>query len=144
MISLLSLINTAIFLLIALLHFYWAFGGKWGLEAAMPVPAQETYQSMSLIMTLATIVVAVGLLGFAFITLLNYKNFFGLTIPPHWITRLTASIGFIFLARAIGDFNYCGLFRKIKEGVFAEGDRKIYTPLCLYLAGSMLLLAYSS
>jgi len=143
MIYLISLVNTIIFLLLALLHVYWAIGGKWALEAAIPTALQAPYQTYSIMMKLSTIIVAIGLFAFSLIASLSYKNFFGINVPPIWITRVTVIIGFIFLARAIGDFNYCGLFRKIKEGVFAESDRKIYTPLCFYLGLSMLFLAHS-
>ena len=91
-------------------------------------------------MVMATIVVAMGLLGFAMVTLLNY-TLFGLEVPMDLIQKITIVIGLIFLARAIGDFYYCGFFRKIKKGLFTERDRAIYTPLCLYLGLSTLLLA---
>jgi len=52
-------------------------------------------------MVMATIVVAMGLLGFAMVTLLNY-TLLGLKIPMDLIQKITIVIGLIFLARAIG------------------------------------------
>jgi len=40
----------------------------------------------------------------------------------------------IFLLRAIGDFNYVGFFKKIKDTNFGKMDSKYYSPLCLVIA----------
>ena len=141
MVSILAIINTAIFIFLALLHFYWAAGGKWAYAGTAPEWLMNFAEQKPTQMVIATIVVGVGLLGFATTTTLLNDRLFGLEIPANLIQKATIIIGLIFLARAIGDFYYCGFFRKIKEGLFAERDRAIYTPLCLYLGLSTLLIA---
>ncbi len=37
----------------------------------------------------------------------------------------------IFILRAIGDFKYVGVFKKIKDTEFAKADSKWFVPLCL-------------
>lgn len=140
MTPIIAILNTAIFTALALVHFYWAIGGRWALEGTMPDVLSQFAEQKPLQMKLATLVVGIGLLGFAITILLNY-SVFGLDIPDELIQRTTIVIGLIFLARAIGDFYYCGFFRKIKKGLFAERDQAIFTPLCFYLGISTLLLA---
>lgn len=144
MVTIIAILNTVIFIFLALLHFYWVLGGKWALAGAIPGEFKDIFNGeRKVLMRFATVVVALGLLAFALTTLLNYHTF-GLDIPYHLIRRTTIVIGLIFLARAVGDLNYCGFFRKIKEGVFAERDKVLYTPLCLYLGLSTLLLALNN
>jgi len=42
-------------------------------------------------------------------------------------------IPIIFILRAVGDFNYVGIFKKIKNTEFARADSKIFIPLCLII-----------
>jgi len=126
-------INTIIFSLIALLHVYWVFGGNWGLEAAIPEKYMGTFQSNRTKMNIATLVVAFGLFSFALITLLNYSPW-NKYISGEMVAIGTGIIGTIFLLRAIGDFNVCGFFKKDKEGLFAQKDSQIFSPLCLFIS----------
>jgi len=142
MVPTIAIINTVIFTLLALLHLYWVVGGKWALEGAMPDDFVSTYYERRGAMAVATFVVFAGLLGFATTIFFNYSTG-GLEIPASLIRKTTVVIGLIFLARAIGDLNYCGFFRQKTEGLFAERDKAIYTPLCLYLGLSTLLLAFN-
>ncbi len=143
MVTIIAILNTIILLFLALLHLYWALGGKWALAGAIPGTFTNVFEVHRVQMTVATLVVALGLFGFGLTLFLNY-NTLGLEIPADLIQKTTVVIGLLFLARAIGDLNYCGFFRKIKEGVFAERDKTIYTPLCLYLGLSTLLLAFNN
>lgn len=133
--------NVIIFVLISLLHFYWAFGGSWGIKAAVPEKFHEVHfkPANKLKSAIATIIVALGLLLFAVITLLN-ANLFVHEIPPTYIHYATGIIGSIFLIRAIGDMNMFGLFKKKSGSTFAKYDSKIYTPLCLFIATLSLLI----
>jgi len=141
LLSLLIFINVIIFSLISLLHFYWAFGGKWGSKAAIPDQFHERAfnESGSLKVMFATIIVALGLMAFAAITL-SHSSYFNLGIAPKYIRYATWAMAFIFTARAIGDFNIVGFFKKKRDGLFAEKDSSIYSPLCLYLGVSLVLI----
>lgn len=136
------LLNTAILLSLSMLHIYWAFGGKWALEGAIPKHFYNSAFNTSypMKMKLATLVVAIGLFFFASIIASN-TAVINIGLPAIWIKRGTLLIGIIFTLRAIGDFKYVGLFKKEKEGVFAIKDSRIYIPLCL-LIGVLSFLIY--
>jgi hypothetical protein len=131
--SILITINTIIFLLIAAIHIYWAFGGKWGANAV--IPTQNDGQLSFKPDMIATLVVATGLLLMALVTVSNsiYFNF------NHWIDKKYIFYGnwavtAIFFLRAIGDFRYIGFTKRIKDSAFAINDTKFYSPLCLVIA----------
>lgn len=131
--SVLIYINTAIFLLLSALHFYWVFGGKWAAEKVIPTSLEG--KSMLNPSKVSTSIVALGLLFFAVIIYLQNHLF---SIPLQYLKYLPLFIAGIFLLRSIGDFKYVGFFKKINNTVFAKNDSKIYSPLCLYLAISCL------
>ncbi len=139
--QILSTTTSTILILISLLHFYWVFGGKWGIEYAIPDKFKVHYfnEKNQLLIQVATIIVALGLLLFAFIIAINfYESPF--KIESSIIRTLTLIIAIIFTLRAIGDFNMFGLFKKSKESNFAKKDTQIYVPLCLYLGFSSFYL----
>ena len=133
--------NVIIFVLISMLHFYWAFGGNWGIRAAIPEKYLDSFfhPANKMKNSIATIIVAIGLLLFAFITFLN-TNFIALPLPDSYIHYTTGIIGSIFFIRGIGDGNMFGLFKKRKESLFEKYDSLIYTPLCLLIATVTLLI----
>jgi len=127
-ITILSTILCAIFTSLGFIHFYWLFGGKWGLEKVIPSKGSKA-RSLS-IPKFATLIVAVGLLIFGLIYLVK-SGFINIQIP-----NLLAKYGYwiipsIFILRAVGDFKYVGFFKKIKNTEFAEADSKWFAPLCL-------------
>lgn len=130
-------------IIIAVIHVYWIFGGEWGIDAAIPEKYMPTYNvvTQSSFMQVATFFVIIGLIAFAAIILLN-----GLLWDSHMyygmVTLATKIIGGIFLLRAIGDFNVCGLFKNASDSKFARCDTKIYVPLCLFLGIGSMLVAY--
>ncbi len=139
--NLLVLINIIIFLTLSLIHWYWAFGGTWAIEYTIPDQFKESFfdKGNAFKTTIATIIVAIGLLAFSWITASNYFMVSNLLEPKH-IKLLTRVIGGIFIFRAIGDFNLFGLFKKKSSSKFTEKDSQIYVPLCLYLGISSLLI----
>ncbi len=141
LVNLLIFINVLIFCFISGLHFYWAFGGQWAAKGAVPERFHEMAfkEKGKLIPTIPTLIVAFGLLGFALVTA-SHAGVFELGIPPTYIRYATWAMAFIFTARAIGDFNFMGFFKKDKRGLFAERDSKIYSPLCLYLGMSLAVI----
>ncbi|MFK7787808.1 MAG: DUF3995 domain-containing protein [Crocinitomicaceae bacterium] len=49
-----------------------------------------------------------------------------------WVVQYGAwFITSIFILRAVGEFNYVGLFKPIKDTDFAKADSSIFSPLSL-------------
>jgi glucan phosphoethanolaminetransferase (alkaline phosphatase superfamily) len=120
-----------IFATLSTIHIYWAFGGKWGINAALPTNQDNQRQLEP--SPLATIIVATGLLGFGLLYLAKV-NLLPLQLP-NWATQYGLwAIATIFLIRAIGDFKYAGFFKTITTTKFAHMDTKYYTPLCIIIA----------
>ncbi len=130
-------LNGFIFFSISLMHFYWAFGGRYGLVAAIPERFHAEGMKFGFPMKLATLFMAFvfGFIGFTYVfPMLD----FGMTWLQKYHNTFTFFIIGILMIRAIGDFNFVGFFKKDKRGVFARNDSKYYAPLCLYLALSTL------
>jgi hypothetical protein len=47
----------------------------------------------------------------------------------------------VLALRAIGEFRYVGLFKRVRESRFAALDTRVYTPLCVALAAAVFYLA---
>lgn len=131
MMFVLAAINAVIFLFLSFLHIYWAFGGTWALENALPVSSSGE-KAMQPSKT-GTFIVAIGLAIFAFITLAN-TGIVGSFIPLKYIHIATYFIAAIFSLRAIGDFKYIGMMKSVKGTGFAKEDTRTYIPLCLLIS----------
>jgi len=126
-----------IFLCLSGIHFYWGLGGKWGGNAALPAkPNNELLFQPGLI---ACFIVALGLLSFGLLILNKVAL---ITLPlPLWLYKYGIfGLSAIFAFRTIGDFKYIGFTRRVNNTLFAQMDRKYYTPLCLTLTVLILLL----
>jgi hypothetical protein len=51
-------------------------------------------------------------------------------------------IAAVLLIRAIGDFRYAGLTKRINDTSFARKDTRFYTPFCLALAALSVILQF--
>jgi hypothetical protein len=132
MLIILVLLNALVFTVLSGIHFYWLMGGKWGLASSLPSnPSTHDFLFKPSIM--ATIVVAVGLLLFAMITLGN-AGVLPFSIDQRYFRYGDMFISIIFLMRAVGDFKYVGFFKSIRETLFAKMDSKFYVPLCLFIS----------
>ena len=136
-----TLLLFLIFLFLSSVHFYWAFGGKWGTEGVYPSKADGTPMHPPSIA--ATLIVALGLLSFAVFYLIK-AEYIAVQLPL-WLNKngLWILTG-IFILRAIGDFNYLGFFKKVKNSKFAVNDTKYYAPLCLIIGLLTLILQLNS
>lgn len=137
-ISLTGSLVILILLTISVIHVYWAFGGTWGMDTAIP----ESDNGVKLFNpgVFGTLAVAAGLTLFAFVVagstgLLNINRLSFLFDYGIWLISL------IFFARGIGEFNYVGLFKKVNYTKFAYWDTRLYSPLCLFIACLALLVA---
>ncbi|MEQ8245058.1 DUF3995 domain-containing protein [Fulvivirga sp.] len=135
MIFIVRLLLSLIFLVLSVLHFYWATGGKWGIDES--VPTNIDGKKMLKAGVLACIVVGSGLLTFALFYSLPFLNIelFSFTNFLHWV------IPSIFLLRAIGDFKYVGFFKSVRTTKFGQLDTKYFSPLCVLLAGLGFIVA---
>ncbi|CAL1517409.1 DUF3995 domain-containing protein [Chitinophaga sp. MM2321] len=132
-----TLLNCLIFLLLAALHLYWVFGGKWGMDAA--IPTQGNGKKLFRPGRLATLVVALGLIAFAVINL-AHAGWVSLGIRPQYLDAGLLVISLIFLFRAVGDFRYLGFTKRHRQSLFAKRDTFFYSPLCLVLGAFHLFI----
>lgn len=134
--SILVYSSVVVLTLISFIHFYWLLGGKWGITASLPEKVKGGALFTPRI--IETLIVAIGLLFVGFMLLVQFS-----AIPflkPNIITESFCIIfTVIFFLRAVGDFKYLGFFKRIKHSTFAKYDTRYYSPLCLYLAFSFLL-----
>ena len=130
-----------IFCLLAVLHFYWAAGGSWGLEDAMTPTMRAAINSPGKVIgfKILTVIVGLGLLLMGYLMLANWVG--GLpTWAAGYLPWATLVVSAIFTLRAIGDFKEVGLFQGTPGSEFSRRDKRIYSPLCGLLAtGSFLL-----
>ena len=116
------MILTYILILSALIHFYWAVGGKFGLDYALPTdPKGNRLLNPS---TFMTYVVGFILLGFAYVA---YRLYVG--DESTVIVYAGYGLSLLFFLRTVGDFNHVGLFKKVKNTEFSKYDTWVYVPL---------------
>ena len=138
----------SLFAALSLLHVYWACGGRWGWNVALPErPAPTAPDSATARVKLftpsraATLGVGCALAMAALLVSLRA----GLFAPPlrHWaLTTILTTIAVVFLARAIGDCHWVGFFKNVRNSTFARLDTAVYSPLCIALAVGLLTVAY--
>ncbi|WP_298878852.1 DUF3995 domain-containing protein [uncultured Polaribacter sp.] len=119
------------FLTLGIIHFYWAFGGEWAIKNAIPTKKENENIDFRP-GTFITFLVGVFLVAFAFFYL--FKSDYFVVELPSWTSYFLWILPSIFLLRAIGDFKYVGFFRSIKTTLFAKWDKKLFSPLCLFLS----------
>jgi len=131
----LSIIVFVIMLIASVLHFYWAFGGKYGLRSAGPdlENGRDFVPSRWLIFIVASL-----LLGVAILSLQLFSPVEQLKGYVHY---LGYCVSFVLVIRAIGDFKYVGFFKKVYNSNFATLDTKYFSPVILFLGISYGLLS---
>ncbi|MEQ9500796.1 MAG: DUF3995 domain-containing protein [Deltaproteobacteria bacterium] len=120
---------TAVLIAIAMLHVYWAAGGRWAIEGAVPFLDRKPRFVPG---RLATIAVAVALGGLA-VAVLAAAEVVALPVSSSLAKTLVALGGAAFVLRAIGEGRYVGFFKRRGGTLFARRDTAIYTPLCVFL-----------
>ncbi len=84
MATIIAIILFLIFLFISSIHFYWAFGGKWGSDAVLPTKDDNNTKVLNPAIA-STLIVAFGLLGFGlFILVLSGLIPFN---TPQWLNK---------------------------------------------------------
>ncbi len=120
----------AIFVLIGILHLYWAMGQRDGESAVVPsVDGKPLFQPSRW----ATVAVALALFSAAVVVAIRSGI---LSIPGLTFLALIGCWGLVavFGLRAIGDFRYLGFFKRVTGTRFARADTIVYSPLCAMLA----------
>ncbi|WP_176167209.1 DUF3995 domain-containing protein [Mesobacillus jeotgali] len=133
-------ITSLIFIFIGMLHFFWAFGGSWGVSMALPTKDDRESPVLQPRM-LGTLFIGL-LCFFASILLLVQIDFFTAIKPSTLSKWLCISGGIVFLLRAIGEGKYVGFFKKIKHTTFAKRDTAFYSPLCIWISFIFLLASF--
>jgi len=139
--ALVGITLAGILALVGILHLYWAVGGKWGKEAAVPTQRGKPVLRTGPLSCLA--VATLLLLGAA----LCLGRLQLVTWGPTWgLNGLTSKIGvgvlaFVFLGRAVGDFRYVGFFKKVRGTAFSHWDTVLFSPLCLGLSALAITLS---
>lgn len=138
MIKALGILLAIIFAVIALLHFYWAFGGSTPGMAAIPTVGGKQAFTPS---AFGTAMVALAFVAAALVAL-GQIGYLG-EIVPHWIFRAGLFIiSVLFLLRAVGEFKMVGFFKTLTGTPFASMDTWVYSPLCLFIAVAAFIVAF--
>lgn len=136
----LSMVAVVLLWMISIIHIYWALGGRWGTGAVIPVKVGGQ-QALFVPRKWGTLCVAVLILLASLIILIQegFVAFF----QPSTLSKVGSMVcAFVFIARAIGDFNYVGFFKTVKHSLFAKNDTLLFSPLCLFLGFIYLLLLF--
>ncbi len=136
--TLLGLSIAIILFVLSALHVFWAAGGQWGSRVAVPeVGGRPAFEPS----TGATLAVAAALLLAALVVLGRVG--LGSAPLPRWLFAWgTWGLAVLFLARAVGDFNRCGFFKRIRGTAFARWDTRLFSPLCLGLGLGLMRIAW--
>lgn len=135
--QLISVILFVTFLSLSGIHFYWGLGGSWGSEAS--IPTNEKGEKVMNPKMVECFVVGLALLSMGLLILVK-SELLALYLPDWLLQYGFWVIAFIFLLRAIGEFQYVGIFKKIKHTRFGKMDTNFYSPLCLIIAILILIL----
>ncbi|MCD1260099.1 DUF3995 domain-containing protein [Paenibacillus athensensis] len=114
------------------MHVYWAFGGQAGASVVIPRKEGESAPLFKPRKAETTIVgLALWAMAGALLAQSGALPFYEPSRLTKWVCLLCA---LVFALRAIGDFRYMGLIKKIKTTRFAYWDTRLFTPLCLVLS----------
>jgi hypothetical protein len=129
----------AVLAALALMHVYWAAGGRVGADAVVPTRAAGG-APLFRPGPGATLAVAFALGAAAGLVL--GRPGLAPRIGPAALYRWGPwALGAAFALRTIGEFRYVGLFKRERGTVFATRDTYVYTPLCAALAVAAFYLA---
>ncbi len=127
-VDLVGLVLSAIVGVLSAIHVYWAFGGKWGTEIAIPTkdgaplfePSPAGTMAVAVALGLASGILLGRVYGMDAGASLGYWSVWGIAV--------------VFFLRAIGDFKYVGFFKTCKNTPFAYWDTRLFSPLSLGIA----------
>jgi hypothetical protein len=133
----LSILLSLILILLGMIHFNWVIGGKFGFEESLPT--KENGERVLNPKRIDSAIVGIGLTAFGIFYMLK-SGLIEYNLPE-WIMKYGSwIIPTIFLLRAIGEFKYVGFFKSVKETDFGKLDTKLFSPLCLVIAISGIII----
>lgn len=139
MLTTLSSLLFMVFMILGSFHFYWVLGGTWGLKQAVPTRGED--DPIQIPGKLITTFVGLVLCSFGVFYLIH-SGILSIELP----TKLEHYIGWIlpalFIIRAIGEFKYVGMFKKVKDSDFAKADTRLFVPLCLGIGIAGLIIQF--
>jgi hypothetical protein len=137
--NLLAIVIVAVFIVLALAHVYWAFGGRIAWLAVVPeVGGRPTFTPSAA----ATFLVAVALLACAGLVA-GTAGILAVPVSHGVLTWLVFALALALLLRAMGDFRLFGFFKRVRGTSFARWDTIVYSPLCLLLSLGVFIVASS-
>jgi Protein of unknown function (DUF3995) len=139
MIDAVAILTAVVLLAIAGLHVYWAAGGRWpGHDAAsLNAKVVGSRSGASMPSRSPTIAVSVGISGMA-LGALAARGLIALPLPGvvHVLTWIAAGV---LAARGLGGFFDLRLRPHTVALPFGRLNRRIYSPLCVALAGGLIV-----
>ncbi|MFY0478533.1 DUF3995 domain-containing protein [Achromobacter marplatensis] len=133
-----AVLTCAAFIVLSLWHIYWALGGRMAYLTALPVKDGKPLFRPS---APGTFLVGLALMAFAGLVAVN-AGFLSAPVAPTWLRWTSAALALALLGRAIGDFRYVGLFKRMGGEPFARLDTRVFSPLCLLLAAGVAATAW--
>lgn len=132
-----GIVVSALLFVISAIHGYWTLGGRRGVRAAIPeLDGRPVFR----VTTLGTFTV-MFLLLLAGVILLGSVGIYGDVEPEFLYSWTPWTLFVVFFIRAVGDFRYAGIFKKVRYTYFAWWDTFVYIPLCLLIAALCLVVA---
>ena len=136
MIPIPSVILCVVFVALSAIHIGWLFGDRLDSEGVVPTRDGEPLFRPG---KGSTFLVAVALALAAVISV--WRGLFPL-VGPAWVPRLGVWVlAAVFALRAIGDFKYIGIFKRVRGTRFARNDSLFFSPLCIGISGLAVWLA---
>lgn len=122
---------------IAAWHFYMALVPRSGLRSGVPTidgkplffPSRKTTIAVGVVLLLCAGLVAAT------------AGIVSVGLPPAALSWLSCALALGLFARAVGEFNYVGFFKRFRGSRFATLDTLVYSPLCLLLAMGVVFVA---
>ena len=130
MTTIIGILLLLLFTTLSALHFYWGFGGKWGI--APTLPQKEDGKLLLNPTSFHCFVVAVGLMAFGLLAGIQ-GGIIQFELPQLLSSYGLWTVALIFLARAVGDFRYIGFFKSVRSSTFGRMDTVLYSPLSFML-----------
>jgi hypothetical protein len=135
--SVVALVVALVLALLGGLHVFWALGGRWGKQAAIPEAGGRPALRPSALMTFGV----AAALFIAALLVLARVGLVATALAPSLFVWPTLLLGVAFIARAVGEFRLVGFFKRVRGTTFARWDSFVFSPLCLVLGSSILWLA---
>ena len=109
----------------AALHVYWALGGTWMLDRALPDVEGSDFSPGPLL----TLAIAVALATFA--ALISISSFGDPSTLVRWLVIGGVAV---LTIRAVGDNKVAGFTKQNHDSAFGRADDRYFTPLIVFLA----------